>query len=395
MADNIRIDLRHKRLTKGRLAVSTGTTNKKLVKSFRSSLDKLIERGDFDVLEGLRAGNLTIGEIDRAVREGDYEGLRRRASTPTITVAEAAGKALAEVGSTLEPGTLTQYGTMTRVLEWKFPDRTLASITHDELKDLLRGTQQGGKEWEPATVRQAYAIFRRIWKIAGVPTTPFEGIELPRLRKPRVVFLQPAEWVQLITANEGLPAAAVIALGCLAGLRIGEISNLRPSLDIDLDRGFIRIQERKGTFPWKPKTDRSTRNVPIAEELMPVLRFHAENYAGERYFIRLAGKDAPIHVNVLGRWTRRAMERAGLTYGRDNGYTAHTLRHTFASWLAQKDVQLLKIAALLGDTPEVVASVYAHLTPRDLDRAVDVLDVVVLNEKRKSFATENATGDNA
>ncbi len=52
---------------------------------------------------------------------------------------------------------------------------------------------------------------------------------------------------------------------------------------------------------------------------------------------------------------------------------ATTLRHTFASWLAQKDIQLLKIAKLMGDTVAIVESTYAHLLPTDLRGAVERL----------------------
>ena len=64
-----------------------------------------------------------------------------------------------------------------------------------------------------------------------------------------------------------------------------------------------------------------------------------------------------------------------LLYGRDrgDGATFHTLRHTFASWLVQKDVQLMKVAKLMGDNTEVVEKTYAHLMPKDLRRAVNLL----------------------
>jgi integrase len=66
-----------------------------------------------------------------------------------------------------------------------------------------------------------------------------------------------------------------------------------------------------------------------------------------------------------------------MTYGHSSdgkiqpeGVTVHTTRHTLATWLCQDDVQLTKIAALLGDTVETVALHYAHHLPTDLERAV-------------------------
>lgn len=399
MAENIRIDLRDKRLRpSGRISISAGTTSRKLANARKASLRKILERGDVDVLEAVRRGQLHVSEIDDAVRRGDYDGLKKLASTPRVTVREAVAIAEKEVASNREPGTLGMYKTFGRILIARFEPngvpRQLGSITTDEIKDFLHAVQAGGGEWRPATKRQALVVYRRMWKLAGLALDAWTGIELPRVRATRVVFLQPAEWNQLIAANHHLPVAGLLAMACLAGLRIGEISHLRPGIDVDLERRVIRIQPRKSPIPWKPKTDRSVRDVPMGDELVPVLRFHAEHYAGEKYFMRVAGKDQPVHIDVLGNWTEAAMKRAGLLYGREKGYTTHTLRHTFASWLAQRDVQLLKIAALLGDTPEIVASTYAHLTPRDLDRAVGIVDLVVREAKDEASYTETATGEN-
>lgn len=400
MAENIRIDLRDKRLRpSGRISVSSGTTNAKLAKARKASLLKVLERGDVEVIEALRSGQLHVSEIDRAVRDGDYDGLRKLAATPRVTVKEAVAIAQKEVATNREPRTQESYADFGRILTARFEPngtpRQLATITTEEIKDFLHGVQARGEKWQEGTKRQAFQICRRIWKLAGVATDAWDEIELLPARTTRHVFLQPEEWNAVIAANDRLPVASVLGLGCLAGLRIGEISHLRSGVDVDLEKRVIRVQPRKAPIPWKTKTERSVRDVPINEELYGLLRFHADNYAGARYFVRIAGRDEPVSEDVLGRrWIRSAMKRGGLVYGRNaNGYTAHTLRHTFASWLAQRDVQLLKIAALLGDTPETVARVYAHLTPRDLDRAVSVVDSVVRDARREATATKTATGE--
>ena len=51
----------------------------------------------------------------------------------------------------------------------------------------------------------------------------------------------------------------------------------------------------------------------------------------------------------------------------------HTLRHTFASHLAIKGVDLYRIAKLLGDTFQVAEKRYAHLQPKHLQE-VRMLD---------------------
>lgn len=385
MPEYLTIDIKHKLLRNRRLNISADTTSKRTRDARKASLWKLLERGDVDVVEAVRERRIHVAEVDHAVREGSYDELKRRAAQKAGPLPQAIDKAIAELEGSRELGTIGTYRVAGNALLFHFGDaRMMDEITREELRDFLHADKATGKPWTSNTKRQLAITCRRIWQLAGADVEVWKGIELPKMRKTRVVFLSPEEWRKVIAANDRMPHAAVLGLGCLAGLRGGEIANLRTGVDLDLERRIIRIQPRQGAYPWKPKNDRAIRDVPISEELIGILQFHAETYAGEKYFVRVAGKDEPMHVNIIGRWTKVAMRRGGLTYGRKlNGYTAHTMRHTFASWLAQRDVQLLKIAALLGDTPEIVASTYAHLTPRDLDRAVGVIDDVVRNAKQQ------------
>src|SRR5262249_5118275 len=51
----------------------------------------------------------------------------------------------------------------------------------------------------------------------------------------------------------------------------------------------------------------------------------------------------------------------------------HDLRHTFASWLVQRDVPIVKAKELLGHSALAMPMRYAHLAPGHLRDAVSVL----------------------
>ncbi len=55
----------------------------------------------------------------------------------------------------------------------------------------------------------------------------------------------------------------------------------------------------------------------------------------------------------------------------------HTLRHTFASWLAQKGVPLHTLAGLMGQKTFIMAQRYAHLSPEGLKAATMLIDDLV------------------
>ena len=61
--------------------------------------------------------------------------------------------------------------------------------------------------------------------------------------------------------------------------------------------------------------------------------------------------------------------RAGLP-----GVTAHVLRHTAATWMAQRGVSLERIGAYLGNSAATVERVYAHHHPAYMAEASAALD---------------------
>lgn len=379
--DSLVIEIRDKRLrdTNGRLSVSAHTTSESVRDDRKASLRKIIERGDMDVIASLRAGKIHITEIDAAVREGDYQRLKQAVVAPCDTLGVAVRKTLRTVKATKEAGTLKVYTGMARALELKFAKSTsLDAITDEAAEAFLHGPQKKGKPWSARTQRQAVSLFQRIWVKGKASTQPWGKIELPRDRRVRVAFLAPAEWAALVARHTGLPEMAILALGALAGLRLGEIRHLRPDIDVDMTRRVIHIQPRTGEFAWKPKTDNSVRDVPMCDALHAFLEAHiADGYAGDRYMIHAPRHDRPMSARQASRKVQVACETVGIRWGQEgDGITTHSLRHTFASWLAQADVQLLKIAKLMGDTVESVTKYYAHLLSSDLSMAVRVIDGV-------------------
>ena len=71
----------------------------------------------------------------------------------------------------------------------------------------------------------------------------------------------------------------------------------------------------------------------------------------------------------VGRKLIPIARRAGLT-----NVTPHTLRHSFASWLVMKGVDLGTVQKLLGHADITMTMVYAHLAPDHIKAAVERLD---------------------
>lgn len=395
---SLRIEIRDRRLRGGRLSISAATDSRVVKRKREAAIRTLLDRGDIETIDRLRKRELHISAIERAVRDGDLGALRPQ-TNGSLSLSDAFERVIKVVDATRAADTSRQYKLAAKWLTDAFgADRDMSSITRDDAREFLHGSRRNGKPWAASTQATFVAFAGRFWREAieyeaaeaerldvrpRLIRNPWREVERAQVRQTRVVFLQPAEWRRLAKKVRGRPEAAAMALGCLAGLRLSETIYLRTDIDVDLERRQLLIQSRGGAYPWKPKTWRGERTLRIGAELHDTLAAHVDaGFAGQRYLVHVAGRDRPMSQSALEAWTKVAFGAAGIRYGRDgDGLTYHSLRHSFASWLVQRDTQLKKIAELLGDTAAVVEKVYAHLLPRDLDSAVDLVDDIARGEK--------------
>lgn len=380
-------DRRHTRFEGGRLAISLRTTDPTVAAQRHGVLLQLMDRGDWGVLEAIRRGEMHITDAQAALRDGDSTRLKRMgAQSPTL--GEALERFLARKDATRAASTVALYrsriGTFVKSVG---ADTRMEEVTSAKAREYLQEPKPD-KPWAPSTQEVTRVTIGALWTMVmeeeaeslaakgiqpAVRVNPWAKLDMPEVRKTRTVFLLPEEWRTLDRSMVGQPCRAMIALAYLAGLRQSEIRHLRTDVDVLLgEEPLIRVQSRGGKHPWRPKTRRGERDVPIPDALVDILEDHTRRgYAGSRYMIRVPGKDQPIAANTATRWTEEAYGAAGIQYGREgDGLTLHSGRHTYASWLAQDGVPLNVVADLLGDTMEVVRDTYAHLVPDTYRSAV-------------------------
>lgn len=140
-----------------------------------------------------------------------------------------------------------------------------------------------------------------------------------------------------------------IALGIAA--RRGAIENLL-KVQVDLDRCLIYLNP-KGRLQTKKRRP----TVPIPEKLFNYVEYALEDFKGEY----ILGHNGSIRSAF-----ETACERAEL-----DGVTPHTLRHTWATWAAQRGVSMFEIASVMGDTLATVEKNYLHHAPEFLRKAVN------------------------
>ena len=108
----------------------------------------------------------------------------------------------------------------------------------------------------------------------------------------------------------------------------------------------------------RQQTKKRNPVVPISNALLPFL-IRAKNERTSEYVLKIP---ADLYISF-----GRAVARAGL--GKD--VTSHILRHSYATWAAQRGVPMDHIAGVLGDSVVTVARTYRHHAPEYLRGAVN------------------------
>jgi integrase len=161
-------------------------------------------------------------------------------------------------------------------------------------------------------------------------------------------------------------------LGCLTGLRQGELFALRDR-EVDLDAGVVLVTRaaRKGQAE-RTKTRQSVRRAYLSGHAKRVLREQllARKPTAEGLVFPSPTGAIWQRNNFMVRVFRPAVKRADLA-----GLTFHDLRHTCASLLIATGANPLEVAAQLGHKDaRLVFQRYGHLYPGAAERAVQRLD---------------------
>lgn len=153
----------------------------------------------------------------------------------------------------------------------------------------------------------------------------------------------------------------VVLVLYLTGLRISECLSLTTDT-VDLDQKVIHVVAGKGN---------KDRLIPISDKLLPLLQHYLEHERPDTdsnlfFCTKKTGKLSDVYVN-------RVLADAVKKLGWKKKVTAHILRHSFASQLVKKDVNLVQIQKLLGHSSLKVTSIYTHSNLEQLSVAVNCL----------------------
>ncbi|MEL6878761.1 MAG: tyrosine-type recombinase/integrase [Pseudomonadota bacterium] len=203
--------------------------------------------------------------------------------------------------------------------------------------------------------------------------------EIFSLKEPvKVPFVLSRNEIRRILAMApGIKARAMLSLAYGCGMRAGEVVRLKVG-DIDSAQNIIRIVQAKG---------RKDRNVMLPADILSLLRdWWKERPTGQDrglpepqrvIFPGYCGKH--LSARQISRLFKQAARAAGIT----KPVTLHTLRHSFATHLLERGVDIRVIQALLGHTKLTTTARYASVATGMISAVESPLDELTASKRKK------------
>jgi len=244
----------------------------------------------------------------------------------------------------------------------------VAAITTDQIRAYLEYLQEN-RHLRSTTLSRTISSIRQFFQFCVarrfITTSPADAIHSPKNPKKLPVFLIAPELKQLLRAPDrtdwrGRRDYAILVVLCFTGMRLKEIVGLNLG-DLDFETRQVRVfgkGARERAIPMNPividALKEYLRERPAAVE--PAVLIGRNN---QRISARMIEKIVEKYAKLAGIWRK--------------GVSPHKLRHTFATLLHMKAVDILEIQTLLGHASITSTQIYTHTHPGKLKAAVDKL----------------------
>jgi integrase len=313
-----------------------------------------------------------------------------------LTVAEYLERWLSDCLSPLVSSGKMEHSTFVRY-QGIVKNHISPTIGRKKLKDLGRTEVRTlysakGKELSPRSVDYIHVTLQKALSQAMrdnlIPRNVATG-ERPRSSRKReeIMALSSEQAKALLSTAKGERNEALYVVAVHTGLRQGELLGLK-WVDIDLAghrlsvRRALKVTDHGLDF-GPPKNNASRRSVPLSKTALTVLRAHRTRQNEERLRLGNLWQDHDLvfpnhigkpldHGNLYYREYKPLLQRAELG---DEGFTFHSLRHTFATELFNQRKRPKIIQSLLGHSSITqTMDTYSHLLDEVDDDEIGGLD---------------------
>ena len=168
-------------------------------------------------------------------------------------------------------------------------------------------------------------------------------IKAPKVDKRLPKFITYDELNKLLENAENYRDKLVIKFLFYTGVRVSELIKIKKN-DIIFEEGFVKVYGKGG----------KERIVPIPKELLNELKNYINKINTENIF--------PLSSRQVERIIKNIAKNAGIS----KKVTPHVLRHSLATTLLSKGVDIRYIQEILGHSSLNITQIYTHVVPNQL-----------------------------
>lgn len=214
-------------------------------------------------------------------------------------------------------------------------------INEDQIREYL------GKFKSRNTQRAAHSAIKCFYHYTLHQPKKFRYIEYAKKDSRLPIVLAVDEVQALITASaSNLKHKTIICLMYSAGLRVGEVLNLKPK-HIDRSRMVIYIVNAKGG---------KDRPVPLDPKLLELLELYWEEYKPHGGYLFQGQFEPQYSERSINQFLKKYATEAGIK----KHIHAHLLRHSFATHVLEAGGDMAILQKLLGHKDIKTTHIYAH-----------------------------------
>ncbi|MEO7119479.1 MAG: tyrosine-type recombinase/integrase [Ginsengibacter sp.] len=186
--------------------------------------------------------------------------------------------------------------------------------------------------------------------------------DIPRPKKREILpkVISKERIADLINSIENVKHKTIIMLTYACGLRVSEVVSLKVK-HIDGQRKTIFIEKAKG---------KKDRVVSLNPNMLIMLREYYKQYQPKDYLFE--GQFEKEHLSE--RSMQQVMQKAKTKAGIKQDGSMHMLRHSFATHLLDKGIDVVFIQKLLGHSNIKTTLRYLHVTNKDLVHILSPLE---------------------
>ncbi len=205
----------------------------------------------------------------------------------------------------------------------------------------------------------------RFLEVEGVRKDPTEELSSPKIPRSLPKVLSQEEIARLISAPdekraEGIRDRAILSFFYASGLRVSEVASF-PLERLNLETGAL-VVTGKGAKERIAFLDASSlvHVRRYTETVRPLFR-----PAGPELFVARGG--APLTRQALWTLIKKYGKKAGIT----SPLSPHVLRHSFATHLLEKGLDIRSIQLLLGHEDIRTTEIYTHVSLAHLKKTLE------------------------